>query len=336
MKKWKVLIVDDEKDIHYIIERVIKKEIFQGREIECINAFSAKEGIEKAKENQDIALIFLDVQMETKQAGLDAVFSFLKVLKIKIPIFIVTGQQEIAPELEVSKQYPIARYISKSSINANFLRSCLFNGLSQASNLFELEYHIQSLEVMKNLHAFLHEGSSEKPNLINSYNPKLSDLIKKLCFFPFQDTSDFSCLLFFVVPPNKEIQFEFPKNGIKANFDQLETYDKLFHVITNTGKEFEFKDNTIELTKEDHEYSKTCFFIDNDQIPCIENKKLDSFFSFRPFFQKKINETDYQGNYGGLGLIIKGAMLNDSRKNFCQLFLEDLFYSFYTQYFIFH
>ena len=40
---WKVLIVDDEPDIHSITKLALKRYTFEGKEIEFISAYSAKE-----------------------------------------------------------------------------------------------------------------------------------------------------------------------------------------------------------------------------------------------------------------------------------------------------
>jgi len=67
---WKVLIVDDEPLVHQVTKSVLAKETIDGRKIMFISAFSAKEAFEILAQNSDIAVIFLDVVMETEDAGL--------------------------------------------------------------------------------------------------------------------------------------------------------------------------------------------------------------------------------------------------------------------------
>ncbi|HAT12594.1 MAG TPA: adenylate/guanylate cyclase, partial [Microcoleaceae bacterium UBA11344] len=70
---WKVLIVDDEIEIHKITKLALQDFKFENKFINFISAYSGKEAKEIIKDNQDIALILLDVVMETEEAGLEVV-----------------------------------------------------------------------------------------------------------------------------------------------------------------------------------------------------------------------------------------------------------------------
>ena len=59
-KKWKVMIVDDEIEVHTITQAVLKDFEFEGDGIEFINAYSGAEAMELIVKHEDIALIFLD------------------------------------------------------------------------------------------------------------------------------------------------------------------------------------------------------------------------------------------------------------------------------------
>ncbi len=78
----KILVVDDEPNIHYSFRRLL------GSEYKILSAFSAEEAF--ARVNGDTPdLVFLDVHLG-KQDGLDALEK-LKTLKPKLPVIIMTA-----------------------------------------------------------------------------------------------------------------------------------------------------------------------------------------------------------------------------------------------------
>lgn len=70
LKPWKVAIIDDEADVHEVTKLTLRKFTFENRGLEFLSAYSAKEGIALFEEHRDIALAFVDVVMETDDAGL--------------------------------------------------------------------------------------------------------------------------------------------------------------------------------------------------------------------------------------------------------------------------
>ena len=71
--KWKVLIVDDEKDVHDVTVLTLKRLVFDSREVEFLSAFSATEGRAVLCAHPDVAVVLLDVVMEEEGAGLNLV-----------------------------------------------------------------------------------------------------------------------------------------------------------------------------------------------------------------------------------------------------------------------
>jgi len=70
---WKVLVIDDEEEVHVVTRMVLGDMRFEGKPIECLSAYSAQEGFEKLRDSKDVALVLLDVVMESNQAGLELV-----------------------------------------------------------------------------------------------------------------------------------------------------------------------------------------------------------------------------------------------------------------------
>ena len=69
----KVLIIDDETEVHRVTDLTLKRFRFDGKKIEFLHAYSGKEAMEIFDTETDIALALVDVVMETDHAGLDVV-----------------------------------------------------------------------------------------------------------------------------------------------------------------------------------------------------------------------------------------------------------------------
>ncbi len=70
-EKWKILVIDDEEDIHNVTRIALKGFTFRGKGIELYDAYSVQEAEKIYKQHPDIALILLDMVMESTDAGLD-------------------------------------------------------------------------------------------------------------------------------------------------------------------------------------------------------------------------------------------------------------------------
>ncbi len=115
-EKWLILIVDDEEVIHENLEYTLRRMVYANRGIECIHAYSAAEAKRKLSEHSKIAIIILDVMMETDDAGL----YFVKYLRNEVKnketrVLIYTGQPGIAPKRKVADKYIIDGYLDKNS-----------------------------------------------------------------------------------------------------------------------------------------------------------------------------------------------------------------------------
>ncbi len=116
---WKILVVDDEPEVHHLTEIVLEEFQFEGRGLALLAAYSGEEAKEMVRSHPDIALILLDVVMETDEAGLDVVRYVRESLKNHIvQIVLRTGQAGQAPHQEIISQYEINDYHSKVELTA--------------------------------------------------------------------------------------------------------------------------------------------------------------------------------------------------------------------------
>ncbi|XZO03616.1 MAG: adenylate/guanylate cyclase domain-containing protein [Microcoleus sp.] len=144
---WKVLIVDDEIEIHHITKLALKDFKFANKLISFVSAYSGKEAKEIIKENQDIALILLDVVMETEEAGLEVVKYIRDILDNKIVrIILRTGQPGQVPEDVVIVSYDINDYKTKTELTNKKLFTTVVTALRAFSSLNQIESSKSELE----------------------------------------------------------------------------------------------------------------------------------------------------------------------------------------------
>lgn len=128
--KWKVLIVDDEKDVHDVTILALKRLEFESCGLEFFSAFSAAEGRELLEQHPDIAVVLLDVVMEDESAGLSLVRQIRNELgNDSVRIILRTGHPGQAPEESVTLEYDINDYREKTELTARSLRTVLITAL---------------------------------------------------------------------------------------------------------------------------------------------------------------------------------------------------------------
>jgi signal transduction histidine kinase/AraC-like DNA-binding protein len=137
---WKVMVVDDEEDIHSVTRIALKSFSYRDRGIEFIHSHSAEESKPLLRENPDIAVILLDVVMETNTAGLDLVKFIRDEVHLKYTqIILRTGYPGYAPEREVIVTYEINDYKTKTELTAFKLFTLVLASLRAYDSVTELE-----------------------------------------------------------------------------------------------------------------------------------------------------------------------------------------------------
>ncbi|WP_374512343.1 hypothetical protein [Niveibacterium sp.] len=66
---WVVLVVDDDADVHAVTRMALHHFLFMGRPLQLVDCFSAREALAILPTLPDLALILLDVVMESEDAG---------------------------------------------------------------------------------------------------------------------------------------------------------------------------------------------------------------------------------------------------------------------------
>ncbi len=113
----KVLVVDDDPEVHAVTRLMLASLRYEGRKIELLHAHSAAEAREFLARHPGIALVLLDVVMETDRSGLDLVRYIRDDLgNSGIRIALRTGQPGQVSENQIVSQYAIDDYVLKSEL----------------------------------------------------------------------------------------------------------------------------------------------------------------------------------------------------------------------------
>jgi len=142
-----VLIVDDEEEVHNVTKTVLRNFEFEGRKIKLFSAYSGAEAIDFLKNNDHVALVLLDVVMETDDAGLIVAKKIREELNNKnIRIVLRTGQPGSAPEKEVIDNYDINDYKEKTELTSTKLYTTIMSSLRSYRDLNTIERNRKGLQ----------------------------------------------------------------------------------------------------------------------------------------------------------------------------------------------
>jgi response regulator RpfG family c-di-GMP phosphodiesterase len=145
--KWKVLIVDDEPEIHTVTKLALGDFVFQDKNLEFVSAYDGEQAKQMFREHDDIAVVLLDVVMETDDAGL-LVAEFIRneMDNHFTRIILRTGQPGQAPERDVIINYDINDYKSKTELTSQKLFTVVISALRSYRDIIVIEENRQGLE----------------------------------------------------------------------------------------------------------------------------------------------------------------------------------------------
>jgi signal transduction histidine kinase/DNA-binding NarL/FixJ family response regulator len=158
---WKVLIVDDEIDIHEMTQLGLEDFRFANQPLKIFHAMSGTEARKILQTAPDIAVALIDVVMETDDAGLQLVNYIRDELKYSlIRLIIRTGQPGMAPEREVIERYDIDDYKSKTELRDDKLYTTMRMSLKSYRDLVTLDSNRKALrKILEAVPEFHHAQS---------------------------------------------------------------------------------------------------------------------------------------------------------------------------------
>lgn len=144
---WTILVVDDEEHVHELTNILLEDFRFEGMPLNILNASSGKEARQILASRNDIALLLLDVVMETDNAGLDVAHYVREDLKNRYTrIVLRTGQPGHAPEARVIRDYDIDDYKDKTELTDIKLYTLIYSCLRSYRDICTLDKSRRGLE----------------------------------------------------------------------------------------------------------------------------------------------------------------------------------------------
>ncbi|MCP4698360.1 MAG: DUF3369 domain-containing protein, partial [Gammaproteobacteria bacterium] len=188
---WKVLVADDEPDVHAVTQLSLRDFRFAGKGLHFLQAASAREAREILSAEPGIAVALIDVVMETDDAGLKLVeFIREKLRNSFIRLIIRTGQPGVAPERYVIDHYDIDDYKDKTELTAQKLYAAMRSALKAFRDLSTINANRIGLEKILNATPGLY-----RPQSTPRFFEEMLTQVTGLCALSQENTSAINALL---------------------------------------------------------------------------------------------------------------------------------------------
>ncbi len=222
---WKILIVDDDPDVHEVTKIAVSGCEFEGRSFRLLHALSAQEARQVLTEHDDIAVALVDVVMEYDTAGLGLVGWIRSELGNKFTRLILrTGQPGYAPQTDVIMKFDIDGYAEKAELS----RTKLITAIVAALRGYKL---VMSLE--------------NKRRKLRQLNTQFAAIVEKNAL------SDFASAVLRFFNDLAERQLDCLLCGLDSLPDYGATDKANIRVLSATGKFLEKIDLPVEVIEED-------------------------------------------------------------------------------------
>lgn len=143
----KVIIADDEPEVHAVTRFVLKDYQYQGKKLEFFSAYSGEEAKLLLREHPDASLILLDIVMERDDSGLEVAEYIRENLHNNlIRIILRTGQPGTAPEEEVISRYDVNDYKEKTELTDRKFKTAMTMALRAYADIITLDSFREILE----------------------------------------------------------------------------------------------------------------------------------------------------------------------------------------------
>ncbi len=245
-KNWKILVVDDEPDVHAITSVVSKTIKYDGKGVLLISAYSSEEAKRILTNSDDIAIAIVDIVMEKKDSGFELIKFIREELKNDtIRIVVRTGQPGYAPPREVVLKYDINDYREKSELTSNALYTMIIGRLREYETIVELK---KQRELLRRTNEILGETLKK-----NDFEEKVEGLISGLQVF--SSLINPACTI--------EVESEFEKSNKNPNWVEFSKTDNDYFLklaYPDLDKTYIVKASFGEELKKDYQDIADIFF----------------------------------------------------------------------------
>jgi response regulator RpfG family c-di-GMP phosphodiesterase/signal transduction histidine kinase len=266
---WKILIVDDEKEVHVTTKSVLKKFVFEDRGLEFLHAYSGKEALEILKNNTDIAVILLDVVMESDDAGLKVAKAVRDELNNQnVRIILRTGQPGDTPEKDVIRDYDINDYKEKTELTSTKLYTAIISSLRSYRDMITIWQSKEGLTkivdatkslfsekslvlftegILMQLVSLLHLEKSEQKKQSACFVTYENDKFKILSTISGKNKKNLSKEVTYLLYEAKERQSGFFKDDIYIGYYQSEDQKSILLYLEGCSNLSEIDKNLLEM-----------------------------------------------------------------------------------------
>jgi response regulator RpfG family c-di-GMP phosphodiesterase len=144
---WVILSVDDEPSVHEVTKLALSGFKFDNRPIVVKTAASGVEAMTFMAKHKNVAMVLLDIVMESDNAGLGVARYIREVLKNNYSrIVLRTGQPGQAPEDQVIRDYDIDGYVEKTELVRGKLHSLLYSTLRSYRDIVTIQKNRKGLK----------------------------------------------------------------------------------------------------------------------------------------------------------------------------------------------
>ncbi|MFA7293093.1 MAG: EAL domain-containing protein [Rhodocyclaceae bacterium] len=145
----RILIVDDDEDVHQATIFALQDLEILHHPLEFLHAYSAAEAEAVLLHEDNIAVILLDVVMESEDAGLRLIERIRRNLGQTNPrIILRTGQPGYAPELSAIRDYDINDYKTKGELTRTRLYTSITAAIRSYDQICKLDASRRGLELI--------------------------------------------------------------------------------------------------------------------------------------------------------------------------------------------
>lgn len=131
MGAWKVLVVDDDRDIHALTSILFGDMAHEGLKVKFIYADSVDSACEIIKKEKNMALLLLDMVMGDRDAGIQ-VMDYLRTTceNTSTRLVVRSSVRDTHPSDELCEKYQIDRCVVKSELSVEQLRDVIEESLN--------------------------------------------------------------------------------------------------------------------------------------------------------------------------------------------------------------
>ncbi|WJG09930.1 EAL domain-containing protein [Aliiglaciecola sp. LCG003] len=146
--RWNILVVDDDEEIHSVTRLALSDLKLNNKKLHFHHAYSGEQALKLMEQLGDrLAIVLLDVVMETDDAGLVVARKMREELKLMEPrIILRTGQPGYAPEESVIKEYDINDYKTKTELTRSKLVTTIIASLRSYQQILTINQSRRGLE----------------------------------------------------------------------------------------------------------------------------------------------------------------------------------------------